>query len=283
MPEILAADLLDPKNDYVFFRVFSEEPALLVDLINVVRRDEPAIVEVSLLNPRLTPERLSGKSLVLDLRAVDERGQRYAIEMQVRRFTHWSGCGLLYLARLLSEQLDAGTAYRRLKPVIGIHLLDFTLFEAPEQAKQALWCFEMRDRARPEVRLGRELQLNIIELRKADRLGQLPARLSAWIADFAHWQEESTMSTHPYPPVQWAIEKLRELSADEEARYWAESRAKALSDEASLLAEAREEGREEGEQIGLQKGREDTARNLIALGVLTVGQIAQATGLSLAQ
>ena len=59
----------------------------------------------------------------------------------------------------------------------------------------------MRDRARPEVRLGRELQLNIIELRKADRLGQLPARLSAWIADFEHWQEESTMSTHPYPPV----------------------------------------------------------------------------------
>ena len=91
------------------------------------------------------------------------------------------------------------------------------------------------------------------------------------------------MSTHPYPPVQRAIEKLRTLSADEEARYWAEARAKALSDEASLLLEAREEGREEGEQLGLQKGREDTARNLIKMGVLTDGQIARATGLSLAQ
>ena len=53
MPQTPTADaLLDPKNDYVFFRVFSEEPALLVDLINVVRRDEPAIVEVSLTDLR---------------------------------------------------------------------------------------------------------------------------------------------------------------------------------------------------------------------------------------
>ncbi|MEY6434317.1 Rpn family recombination-promoting nuclease/putative transposase, partial [Thioalkalicoccus limnaeus] len=147
---------------------------LLVDLINVVRSDEPPIVAVTLLNPRLTPERLSGKQLILDLQARDERGQRYNIEMQVRRFALWGARGILYLARLLSEQLEAGQDYRQLKPAIGIHLLDFTLFEDPDQAEQALWCFEMRDRVRPAVRLGRELQLNLVELRKADRLGQLP-------------------------------------------------------------------------------------------------------------
>ena len=186
---------------------------------------------------------------------------------------------------MLSEQLEALEGYRRLKPVIGIHLLDFTLFEA--QAEQALWCFEMRDRVRPDVRLGRELQLNIIELRKAERLGQLPERLLAWIAYFEHWREDTTMSTHPYPPVQRALEKLRALSADEEARYWAEAREKALNDEVTLL----EEAREEGEQIGLRKGREEgrdeahqqTARNLLRLGVLTDEQIARVTELTVAE
>jgi predicted transposase/invertase (TIGR01784 family) len=101
-----------------------------------------------------------------------------------------------------------------------------------------------------------------------------PERLSAWIAYFEHWREGSTMS-NPYPPVQRALEKLRELSADEEARYWAEARAKALSDEASLLSDAREEGREEASR--------NTAQNLIGLGVLTDVQIAQATGLTVAQ
>jgi predicted transposase/invertase (TIGR01784 family) len=171
--------------------------------------------------------------------------------------------------------------------VIGIHLLDFTLFDTEEPSKQALWCFEMRDRDTPKVRLGRELQLNIVERRKADRLGQLPERLLAWIAYFEHWREDTTMSTHTYAPVQRAIEKLRALSADEEARYWAEAREKALHDEATLLLEAREEGRQEGEQLGLQKGRQEAARetagHLIQLGLLNDVQIAQATGLSVAQ
>ena len=111
--------------------------------------------------------------------------------------------------------------------------------------------------------------------------------MSAWIAYFEHWREDTTMSTHTYPPVQRAIEKLRALSADEEARYWAEAREKALHDEAALLMEAREEGRQEGEQVGLQKGRQEAARetagHLIELGLLNDVQIAQATGLSLVQ
>ena len=185
---------------------------------------------------------------------------------------------------MLSEQPGVGDDYRKLKPVIGIHLLDFTLFEPPDQA---LWCFELRDRRRPEVRLGRELQLNVVELRKADRLGHLPERLSAWIAYFEHWQEETLMSSLSHPPVQKAIGKLRAMSADEEERYWAEAREKALRDEVTLLAVAREEGTEEGRKQGHKQGREqatrETARNLIRLGALSDAQIAQATGLTLAQ
>ena len=38
------SDLLDPKNDYVFFRIFSEVADLLIDLINAVRVGEEPIV-----------------------------------------------------------------------------------------------------------------------------------------------------------------------------------------------------------------------------------------------
>jgi predicted transposase/invertase (TIGR01784 family) len=91
--------------------------------------------------------------------------------------------------------------------------------------------------------------------------------------------------------VQKAIGKLRAMSADEEERYWAEAREKALRDEVTLLAVAREEGLEEGRKEGHKEGREEgreqatreTARNLIQLGALSDAQIAQATGLTLAQ
>ena len=79
-------NLLDPKNDYVFFRIFSEEPELLIDLINAVRVEQPPILKITLLDARLTPERITGKRLVLDLKGVDERGRRFNLEIQVRRF-----------------------------------------------------------------------------------------------------------------------------------------------------------------------------------------------------
>jgi len=50
-----------------------------------------------------------------------------------------------------------------LKPVIGIHLLNFDLFTQPEQLNQAHWCFEMRDRWQPSTKLGAELELGKLE------------------------------------------------------------------------------------------------------------------------
>nr|WP_298375258.1 hypothetical protein [uncultured Halomonas sp.] len=45
----------------------------------------------------------------------------------------------------------------------------------------------------------------------------------------------------------------------------------------------RQEGRQEGEQLGTEKTKRATARNLIKLGVLSDEQIAEATGLTVAE
>jgi hypothetical protein len=132
---------------------------------------------------------------------------------------------------------------------------------------------------------------------------------------FEHWREEPTMAGIEHAPIQEALNRVRQLSADEEARRLAFVRERALRDEVSQLKEAREEGEQigiqkgeqigirkgeqigirKGEQIGIRKGEQigvrrgrleaarETARNLITLGVLSDGQIAQATGLTLEQ
>ncbi len=107
------------------------------------------------------------------------------------------------------------------------------------------------------------------------------------------------MTKITHEPVQQAMNRIRELSADDEARRLAFVRERTLHDEVSFLNEARREGlqeglqegrlegRQEGEEIGLQKGQHlkaiNTARNLLKLGVLTNEQIAQSTGLSVAE
>jgi predicted transposase/invertase (TIGR01784 family) len=170
--------LLDPKNDFVFKKLFAGAPELLIALINAVRTDAPPILAVEVLNPAISPEDMAGKYIVLDILARDARGRRYNVEMQVRRYHAYSARSTYYLAHALTQQIGSGQNYGEIKSVIGIHLLDFELFDGPGQQSQAVWCFEMRDRCQPEVKLGDELQLNIIEMRKADRLKLAPPELA---------------------------------------------------------------------------------------------------------
>ena len=58
------------------------------------------------------------------------------------------------------------------------------------------------------------------------------------------------MSELSYPPVQQALDKLQTLSQNEEDRYRAIARERALYNEMTLLRHAREEGRLEGREEG---------------------------------
>jgi predicted transposase/invertase (TIGR01784 family) len=99
------------------------------------------------------------------------------------------------------------------------------------------------------------------------------------------------MAAVAHEPVKQAMSRIRQLSADEEARRLAFVRERALHDEVSLLNDARREGREEGRAEGREEGREEgqeagreaVARNLIAMRLLSDAQIATASGLTEAQ
>ena len=212
-----------------------------------------------------------GKFIVLDILVRDQQGHYYNIEMQVRRYDAWSARSTYYLARTLSNQIVSGQDYVALKPVIGIHLLNFDLFDAPDQSQQAQWCFELRDRTHPQIKLGDELQVHIIEMSKADRLGLASGHLADWVAMFEHWQEKRKMQTIEYPPVQQAMALLTSLSADTETRRLAFARERALFNEATAInaaiAKGELEGMLEGKLEGKLEGLQDALAKMIAGGI----------------
>ncbi len=223
------------------------------------RTHEPPVVAESITNPHLTPTNIDGKYIVLDILAKSANGDWINIEMQMKKRETWSSRSIYYLSKAMAGQLARGGKYDSIKPVIGIHLLAYDLL--PDE-DQALWCYEMLDRNRPWVKLGSELQVNVVELAKLDRMiraGQashLSTALRAWITYFQHWQEESIMNQIDYAPVQQALAQLHSLSADEETRRLADRREMALVTEMleTQAAEARgkAEGRAEVQQELLQ-------------------------------
>ena len=102
-------------------------------------------------------------------------------------------------------------------------------------------------------------ELNLVELPKADRLGQngwkpLSAWLSAWVTFFEHAKDPEIMSQIDHPPVSEALSKLRKVSEDELNQLRAFARERALMDQNSLVNAARTEGFDDGRSEGLTEG-----------------------------
>ena len=79
---------IEPTVDYAFKRVFgrTENADILISLLNAVlgRPAGERIASLEILNPFLPQERLDDKAAVLDIKARDESGRLFNVEMQIR-------------------------------------------------------------------------------------------------------------------------------------------------------------------------------------------------------
>jgi predicted transposase/invertase (TIGR01784 family) len=78
---------VDPKVDYAFKHLFGREATrpILIDLLDSVLDLPPGhhIRELELLNPFIPKETLEDKLSILDIRAHDQSGRQFNIEMQM--------------------------------------------------------------------------------------------------------------------------------------------------------------------------------------------------------
>jgi predicted transposase/invertase (TIGR01784 family) len=149
---------------------------------------------------------------------------------------------------MLGQQLADGEPYSALRPAIGIHLLDFDLIDRPWRA---LWRFHLWEDHEPDLKLSDEIELNVVELRKARGLKGLPKAISNWVTFFEQWNEEAAMAEIDDVAVREARRRLEVISGDEEERIRAELREKAVRDEISLIEWERKQGEASGRLQGV--------------------------------
>ncbi len=241
---------IDPKVDYAFKFVFGRghNQAVLIHLIEAVLRPAPGerIVQLELLNPFHDKQALDDKLSILDIKARDQRGRLFNIEMQVLSERAFRGRVLYYWSRLYSSQLGEGEDYGLLRPTISICFTDFVLF--PQAASYHL-TFQPRP-ADHQFVFSDDLALHILELPKFTRSAEeLTYPLDAWLYFLQHGERlDSTALPERLhvPAIQRALEDLIVLTQDQIERERYESRVKAQRDERSRLLHA--------EDVGLAKG-----------------------------
>jgi predicted transposase/invertase (TIGR01784 family) len=91
---------IDPKVDYVFKRLFGtvRTQALTVHLLNAALRLPPAhrVADLELLNPFADKETLDDKLSVLEVKARDQAGRLFNVEMQMLAHRKFFPRRLLY-------------------------------------------------------------------------------------------------------------------------------------------------------------------------------------------
>lgn len=276
---------LNPRVDFAFKKLFGSEENtdILIALINAIVSEEDQVAAVTIMNPYNNKDRSYDKLSVLDIKAVDTRGRRFNIEMQITDQVYYNQRALYYWSKLYTSQLKVGDAFGELKKTISINILNFNYFgEEPDYHN----VFKILN-ARTHKSYFDDLELHFIELQKFDNeLSHIKTALDRWAAFLkkAHKYDENSFPQElaAEPAIQKAFHNLTHIYMNDEELELYEARLKWLRDEAAAIEKAQLKGEQRGIEKGIEQSMRQVAEKLIRRGVF-LEAVAEDTGLSLAQ
>jgi len=186
----------NPKIDLVFRKLFGSEENkdILLSFVNAILQKEHKLTSLTIKNPYNLASYMASKTSILDIKAVDEFGNYYDIEMQIIVGTVPCACPNIsqeprnyQTSSFMQSGVSATLNDRSLSVaetplqngVIGIHLLDFPYFYDDRYKRRFIW----KDaETNEESKFLAYQELYFIEMCKFDKeYKQLSDLLDRWI------------------------------------------------------------------------------------------------------
>jgi predicted transposase/invertase (TIGR01784 family) len=280
---------LNPKVDFAFKKLFGSEENkdILISFINSILSDEEQVKDIELRNPYNLANYKKDKMSILDIKAVDEKGIWYDIEMQLSDQVFYEKRAFYYWAKVYSDQLEGGYDYDKLRKTISINILDFNYLD--EKDFHNVYKVYNKD---SKKELSSVFEMHFIELNKFKKdFKDVKTTLDRWVA-FLNRAYELEKDRVPEElaideAVKKAVEKLDIMYLDKEERVLYEGELKRLRDYNAEIMTAEIRGIEKGVKKGIQEGIKEgekikaleITKNL--LDVLDNETIALKTGLTI--
>ncbi len=258
---------LNPKIDLVFKKIFGTEQNknVLKSLINSVLPKDEQIVEITIKNPYNETDFVGDKLSVVDIKATDEKGRWYDIEIQVKEQKYYGKRAIFYLSEIYSNQLNEKDSYDKLRKTIIISILDFNYFLNDKRYFRRC-CYKDFDTGElyPELDFA---DLYFVELRKFDNeFKHIKTTLDRWIT-FLNTATELDKDNLPDelkdPDIIQAMNTIDTMSLNAKEREYYESEKKVMRDRDSVMQTAVENAVE----YALKEKAKKTAVKLIKKGM----------------
>ncbi len=180
---------VDIKNDIAFRKIFGNEKqsAPLISFLNAALElvGDKRVVSVTLANPNLFPRIAGEKASILDVRATDQAGRKFVVEMQVAEKDGFDKRVQYYLSRDYSMQINKGEDYPLLNPAYFIGILDFEFSKNGHYHSRHL----ILDKATNE-HLLKDIEFSFVELPKFKlSLNELSTPIDKWTYFIKHSEE----------------------------------------------------------------------------------------------
>ena len=282
-------------NDFFFKNLMGDEKrsSLTLRFLNLIlnRTEENAFKTIQFLNTEQEPLTKDGKLSVLDIKASVDDKTFVNIELQVSRQNYIVERSMFYISRIFSEQAVKGHDYEELKPVIGINLLDFSLFDEVSNWHNATG-FMVKGIEKPITECITMQFLELPKLKFSDI--KKVKRLEAWGAYFSgvSGEKELEVLCMNEPLLKEAVSYEKTFTNNDEMYRKYQEREDAIREETTKirLGERRGEqrgikrgiviGKEQGITIGEKKKAEAMAKKMLA-DKMDLKTIAKYTELSL--
>ena len=172
---------VDVKNDIAFRKIFGNgiKTNVLISFLNAILKLEGdrRIKDVTIVNPYLLPRVAGEKASIIDVRAKDEKGRQFVVEMQVANVDGFNKRVQYYTCRDYSMQIERGDQYPLLKPTFFIGILDFDFFESTAYLSNHLILNE-----KTYEHALKDIHFTFIELRKFNKqMNELETLAEKWV------------------------------------------------------------------------------------------------------
>ena len=248
-----------PINDFAFKKTFGS-PAnklALISLLNAILGLPKPIFDVTIENPYNLQDFQDDKLSILDIKAVDQAGAIYDVEMQLSIFSGLIQRIVFYGCEIYAGQLKLGDDYSLLKPAFSICLLDGVLWN---DAKKVHHAFRFTDQESGRT-LTETLEIHTIEFGRYHLQEQdlAPASLlDCWVYWLLHaheYEPAELLKLFPQEAIRQATQTITQIAQITEDKAMYDSREKAIRDQQWALNASRKEGLSEGEIKGKIEGK----------------------------
>ena len=280
--------LMEVNNKYIRFdwavkRMLRDKAnfAVLEGLITVLTGEVVKIEE--LLESEGNQETASDKFNRVDIKAKNDKGEIIIVEVQLTRQLYFLQRMLYGVSKAITEHIEIGEKYDKVKKVYSINILYFDLGKGSDylyHGKTVFTGVHTNDRLEVNTKEADELRMRvpedifpeyyIIRVNEFNNVATTP--IEEWLDYLKNNRIKDNTTT---PGLKEARQKLLYLTMSDKERRAYDAHMDDIMVQNDVLDTAKREGRAEGRAEGIML----TAKNLKSMG-LSISDIMKATGLS---